>query len=199
MLTPEELTQARLLSSPEIPDDDVSAWGQARQLVRKMLAHIDFITLHHTECEHELHITQEESRKAIRNSTDAHVECDQMRAKLHAALAAKEKAEAMVLEAESNAVEMDEERMLACEHRSVFQSKCAELQAENAALKDASVSTGKELNKLQAIVDRLQGDDRMKRFDLDLPSQFVPHTPEENAAMEAALSAAASSKNKESK
>jgi uncharacterized protein (DUF3084 family) len=175
-MTPEELTQARALSSPEIPDDDDTAKQPTRQLVRKMLAHIDEVT---------------------KNRDEIKAEGVRMYYELHAALDAKEKAEAK-----------SEEWRKAYQHAECEFGKCtvagigldkkvAELQAENAALKDASVSTGNELNKLQGIVDRLQGDDRMRRFDLDMPSQFVPHTPEENAAMEAALSAAASSGAKE--
>jgi hypothetical protein len=134
MLTDSELTQARLLSSPEIPDDDETAKQPTRQLVRKMLAHIDEVT---------------------KNRDEIKAEGVRMYYELHAALDAKEKAEAK-----------SEEWRKAYQHAECEFGKCtvagigldkkvAELQAENAALKDASVSTGNELNKLQSIVDRL--------------------------------------------
>jgi len=81
MLTPEELTQARQLSDPEIFDGDEGAKQPARQLVRKMLAHIDSVT---TE------------RESIRKSALYQIDrADRLDTELHAALDAKEKAEAL--------------------------------------------------------------------------------------------------------
>lgn len=148
MLTPEELTQARALSSPEIPDDDEKAKQPTRQLVRKMLAHIGFISLHHAECKYEL-------CQAIRNSTNAHVECDRIHTKLHAALDAKEKAEACREEAEdeSNKHKASWQELQVFKERA--EADLSEIKIEHKReIKKAMVAEAK-VAELQAIVDRL--------------------------------------------
>jgi chromosome segregation ATPase len=173
MLTTNELTQARALSSPEIPDDDDTAKQPTRQLVRKLLAHIDAL---------------DRRLDAAMNALDPVIDDSaKIKTELHAALDAKEKAEAETKEARYRWT-VNSQRADKAEIR------CAELQAENAALKDASVSTGKELNKLQAIVDRIA---KQKPEKPDYWTECGQCGRNINDCEEAALSAAASSGAKE--
>jgi len=168
MLTPEELTQARALSSPEIPDDDETAKQPTRQLVRKMLAHIDWLTLERDDLSNRvgalLIALNATTAKEMQAEQDKHYlrrtaeDANEKVAERDAALLAKHEAEGLRNEAITK-MEAAIDRAEKAEAETKDWNDCAKQAASESCPPDEKHCScvpllRKQVAKLQAIVDR---------------------------------------------